>query len=564
MKKSNGKKSMRESTIREVKIKSWIIGLVAAVAVILFINYFFIPAWNIQSVGFWAMIIFASVAFTIAKYITLSTVDKEFKYIVKQDKTIIFPVILILLVLLAGLAGSTIFHASAYSKLITVEEAVFEEDLAESLNTDVIALMDTKSARMLGDREIGTLSNVVSQYDVSDDYTQIDLNGTPKKVAALDYAGFFKWMNNKSSGIPGYILVDPVSMSASYQACDEGLVYVPSAYFGQDASRYIREHYPTEIFDNLHFEVDEEGNPYYIATVYKKTIIFGGTTVKGAIILNPVNGDLEYYALADVPVWADDVYDGDLICEQYNWYGKLQNGFWNSIFGKKGCKQVTEYRETEDESDDTPVSDYGYVAKDGDIWIYTGVTSVNNDSSNIGFLLANERTGEAHYYNISGADEASAMAAAEGEVQEKGYQASFPSLINIDGHPTYIMVLKDASGLVKLYAAVNVEQYNLVTTAVTQDECIKKYRSLIGTADVEEEVPEQNEEELVATDETTIEIVDIKYVVIEGDTYIYLIDAEENIYRAKAGSHEEMLLLKNGDMVTITHAGKEIVTCDKK
>ncbi len=563
MKKSNNK-SYRERTISEVKTKSWIVGIITAVAVVLFINYFFIPAWNLQSVGFWTMIIFASVAFTIAKYITLCTVDKEFQYIVKQDKTIIVPIVLFLGVLLAGFAGTTVFHASEYSKLITVEEAVFEEDLAESLNTDVIALMDTKSARMLGDREIGTLSHVVSQYDVSNDYIQIDFKGTPKKVAALDYAGFFKWMNNKSNGTPGYILVDPVSMSASYQSCEEGMIYVPSAYFGQDASRYIRKNYPTEIFGNLHFEVDEEGNPYYIATVYKKTIIFGATTVKGAIILNPVNGDLEYFPLSDVPIWADDVYDGDLICEQYNWYGKLQNGFWNSIFGKKGCKQVTEYRVTEDESDDTPVSDYGYVAKDGDIWIYTGVTSVNNDSSNIGFLLANERTGEAHYYNISGADEASAMAAAEGEVQEKGYQASFPSLINVDGHPTYIMVLKDASGLVKLYATVNVEQYNLVTTAVTQDECIRKYRSLIGTGDAVTEIPEQSEEEPVATDETTIEIVDIKYVVIDGDTYIYLIDSKEDIYRAKAGSHEDMLLLKSGDVVSITHAGKEIVTCDKK
>ena len=224
---------------------------------------------------------------------------------------------------------------------------------------------------------------------------------------------------------------------------------------------------------------------------------------------------------------------------------------------KKDCKQVTTYYSGDDESDDgdaTPISDYGYVAKDGDIWIYTGVTSVNGDSSNIGFLLANERTGESRYYSIAGADEKSAMAAAEGEVQEKGYQASFPSLINIDGHPTYIMVLKDSGGLVKLYATVNVEQYNIVTTASTQDECIRKYKETLGikTEDTDKEIKE-----------TTITIASIKYIDIDGNTYIYIIDTDNNIFRAKAGEHENMLLLSAGDKVAISYSDKTIISCEE-
>ena len=546
-------------------IISWIAGGVAALAVFLLINYFLLPPWNVKSIEFWAMVIAVTFVFVFVRYFTMLARCSRYGYKPKKDSLFLIPVVILLLVVIANVASAVIFHTDAYSSLLKVEDAVFEEDLQESLNTDVIALMDTKSAKMLGGREIGTLSNVVSQFDVSDDYTQIDLNGTPKKVAALNYAGFFKWRNNKKDGIPGYIIVDPVSMSATYKSCDKGMIYVPSAYFGQNAYRKIRFKYPTAMFGNLHFEVDESGQPFYVATVYKKTVIFGGTTVKGAIILNPVDGECEYYDLADIPVWVDDVYDGDLICEQYDLYGMYQNGFINSLFGKKGCKQVTKYRGYAEAEDDAPVSDYGYVSKDGDIWIYTGVTSVNNDSSNIGFLLANERTGEAHYYNIAGADETSAMAAAEGEVQEKGYQASFPSLINIDGNPTYIMVLKDASGLVKLYAAVNVEQYNYVTTAATQKECIAKYRRLMGGEDAEDIKDDtKDDEELEATGEAVISIKDIKYIDIDAKTYIYLIDSEDNIYRAKAGKHEEMLLLKAGDKVSITFAGKEIVSCDKK
>ena len=243
-------------------------------------------------------------------------------------------------------------------------------------------------------------------------------------------------------------------------------------------------------------EVDEDGNPYYIASVYKYTIgLFGGETVEGAISCDPISGDCQYYDASEVPNWMDDVFDGDLLVEQYNWYGELSNGFMNSIFGKKGCKKCTEtVVEDEDGDEESYEANFGYVAKDGDIWIYTGVTSVNDDASNIGFILVNERTSEAHYYSIAGADESSAMAAAEGEVQEKGYRASFPSLINVDGQPTYIMVLKDASGIVKLYGMVNVESYNMVTTAASLDECFAKYRKMTGSGSAENAEDMENAE----------------------------------------------------------------------
>lgn len=569
------------AAVRGMQAKAALAGLIG-VAVVLFVAfYLMLTPVNLHAVGFWLMLFVAAIVFALLYNLVFrigcmaegvgqsgeGMYDYE-KISSRGMKLFAVPALILAAVIVLGISGAKMFHASKYASILTVQDAVFEEDLAETLNTDSIALMDTQSAQMLGDREIGSLSGVVSQYNVSGDYVQIDSNGRPLKVAALDYAGFFKWRNNKDKGVPGYVSVDPVSMSASYQECEEGMIYVPSAYFRQDAARCMWRHFPTKILGNLHFEVDEDGNPYYIASVYEKTIsLFGGNTVKGAVILNPVSGEIQYYDLAEVPVWVDVVYDGDLICTQYNWHGKLQNGFINSVFGKKGCKRVTTYEASEEEEengDAVPTSDYGYVSKDGDIWIYTGITSVNGDSSNIGFILGNERTGETHYYEIAGADEKSAMAAAEGEVQEKGYQASFPSLINVDGEPTYIMVLKDDSGLVKLYAAVNVEQYNLVATASRQEDCIEKYRALIGTSDGESDPAEtENGEEmdLEPTGESTVQIADLKYIDIDGNTYLYLITDTREIYRAKAADHEEMLLLNPGDRVTISYHGKEILTC---
>ena len=463
-----------------------------------------------------------------------------------SPKYYILPAVLLGVIIVISVVGCEELNARSYAGILQIKSSDFAADLSETVGTDSIALMDTASARMLGDREIGTLSDVVSQFNVSDDYTQIDHQGKPVKVAALRYAGFFKWMSNKNDGVKGYVTVDPVSMSASFRTC-EGMRYVPSAWFFQNAYRHLRMQYPTVMFENLHFEIDESGKPYYVASVIEKTVaLFGGKTVCGCIVLDPVTGESALYGLNDVPRWVDVVFNGDLICMQYNWYGTLRNGYLNSLFAKKGCQRVTTYSPQEDE-DDAPVSDYGYVAKDGDIWIYTGVTSVNGDNSNIGFLLSNERTGESRYYAIAGADEKSAMTAAEGEVQEKGYQASFPSLINIDGAPTYIMVLKDSGGLVKLYAAVNVEQYNIVATAPEQNACIEKYKALLGIR------PQDAEEQTI-----TVTVADIRYIDIEGNTYIYLIGEDHTLYKAKAADYEDLLFVQPGDTLTLICAGNEI------
>ena len=556
--------------MKKAKIFPYIFGAITSLLFFSLCLYLFCPAINVHNLDLWIIIDISILIFVAV--VRLSKGCKDFGRVTIKKKTgskgkskkftkfnfniryYIAPIAFTLLIVLISVIGSTVFNATSYSKILKVEDSDFSVDLAESVGTDSIALMDTASARMLGDREIGALSDVVSQFNVSYDYTQIDYNGSPIKVSALEYAGFFKWMNNKDKGIKGYVTVNPVTMSASFEK-SEGMKYVPSAFFSEDAYRYLWTKYPTLILDNLHFEIDETGKPYYVASVIEKTIgLFGGKTVIGCITLDPVNGETEKYDVADIPKWIDVVFYGDLICEQYNWYGMFQNGYMNSMFAKKGCKQVTTYYSSDDEADETPVSDYGYVAKDGDIWIYTGVTSVNGDSSNIGFLLANERTGESRYYSIAGADEKSAMAAAEGEVQEKGYQASFPSLINIDGHPTYIMVLKDSGGLVKLYATVNVEQYNIVTTATTQAECIKKYKTALGI---------ENDEQPEDIKEKTITIASIKYIDIDGNTYIYLIDNENNIFKAKAAANEDMLLLNVGDKVKITYSGKTITLCKK-
>ncbi len=531
--------------------------------------YVMIPAINIHNVAFWNFLLMVM----IVPAIILSVVYKlsgtfriDFKEMVRDWKNkkvtfggclVIAGVAVIGVMLFGSLFGAQIFHAKAYSSILSIEERDFSEDIDESKVLDKVALMDTNSARILGDRKIGSLSDVVSQFNVSYDYSQIDYKGYPLKVSALEYAGFFKYLGNQKDGIPGYVTVDPVAQTTEYVELEEGMVYVPSSYFGKDLARHLRFKYPTHIFSNLHIEIDEEGKPYYIASVMDYTIsLFGGETVKGVVVCDPCSGETEYYEVKDIPTWVDMAFDGDLLVKQFDWYGKLSNGFFNSLFAKKGCMKSTETIQYDDEGEEEThyAADYGYIAKDGDIWIYTGVTSVNEDSSNIGFIMVNERTGEARYFAVAGADESSAMAAAEGEVQEKRYVASFPSLINVDGNATYIMVLKDANGIVKMYAMVNVEQYNLVATGDTMEECFSEYRKLLGVEpddDKQDGNTENPDEEYTGeTVEMTFTVSVIRFVEIDGNTYVYLGDEEGRVFYQKFADNTELLFVEVGDTIT--------------
>ena len=446
---------------------------------------------------------------------------------------------IIVILILASFFSSKLFFSSKYASLINIEDGDFATDIPESTDINNIALMDTETAKIIGERAIGSLSDVVSQYVVSEHYSTIDYNGRPMKVASLEYAGFIKYFNNKNDGVPGYVLVDPVKNEAQYVKLDKPMKYVPSAYFNDNLMRHVQMKYPTKLINGYYLELDNDGNPYYICPTMKSNAgLFGAMDVNGVIVCDPCTGDTEYYAVGDVPNWIDRVYDGDLMCQKYDWYGRLSGGYINSVIGNKGCKMTTD--------------DYGYKGMDGDVWVYTGVTSVNADESNIGFVLMNLRTGESKYYSIAGAEEYSAMSSAEGQVQNLGYKASFPSLINIKNIPTYIMVLKDNAGLVKMYALVNVEKYNIVATGNTQRDALKEYTRLLYENGIT-----NSSSDLEGMPNKDIVVKDIKYIAVENETYVYITDKDGNVYKQKFADNEQLIFIQPGDKIKIYYAESE-------
>lgn len=520
----------------KVNIKRLIVSLIITIAIEFVAFYVMIPAFNIHSMEFWKFQGFFLLVFFVLTFKTKGKNNIKLKYNAITKIVGIILVLGVLAVLIGNLVSAKIFNAKRYASLMDIENTKFENIIKPSETINDIALMDTGSARVVGQRAIGALSDVVSQYQINEDYSQIALNGEPMKVATLEYAGFFKWFNNRKNGIPGYVLVDAVKFEANYVKLKQAIKYTTSGWFNDNLQRHLRFKYPTAIFEGYYFEVDEEGNPYYICpTMTAKIGLFGGYDVNGVVICNPCTGECKKYSLDEVPQWVDRVYDGDLIETKYNWYGMLADGFINSIIGQKDCKKTT--------------ADYGYKVIDNDVWIYTGVTSVIDDSSNIGFVMVNARTGKASYFNVAGAEEFSAMEAAEGQVQNLGYDAAFPSLINIDGRPTYFMVLKDKGNLVKQYALVDVKKYSIVATGLTQKDTLATYRKLLRENGVN--LSDKQEDLSKIYESALIEVKEIKYINMADETYVYITDKEGNVYKEKFADDETLVFISQGQQIEI-------------
>lgn len=439
-------------------------------------------------------------------------------------------IVLVVIFVLGVVSGLPVFRARSYSEMLVPQNGDFTADVAE-ISYNQIPMLDSASAQVLADRKLGELSDLVSQFEVDNSTTQINLNDQPVRVTYLNYGDAFKWLNNFGDGIPAYIVIDMTSQEVTVQRLEQGIRYSPSEYFFRDVLRHLRFSYPTKLFGDVNFEVNEEGHPYWVASVVTRTIgLFGGEDVVGAVLVDAVTGETSYYDVADVPTWCDRVYPPELLTEQYNYHGLYHKGFLNSIFGQS---QVT-----------VTTSGYNYIALNDDVWMYTGITSVSGDESNVGFILVNQRTKEAKYYAIAGATEESAMRSAQGAVQQFGYQATFPLLLNVSGQPTYFMALKDASQLVKQYAMVNVQQYNIVGTGSSVAECERNYVRLLGDNNIEVETEELN---------TVIGVVtDIRSAVVEGNTrYFIELNDTDYYYMINVADAQLCAILNVGDRIAI-------------
>lgn len=548
--------------------------------------YMMLPALNIHDIQLYTYLILLVVVF-MGSFALVCRANKKIERKEYVKKKSIVPVIIIAVILVfmavGYIAGVTLFRAQSYSQLMTIEDGDFEADFDE-ISYDKVPRVDAQRAYTLADQQLGSLSEYKSQYVVSASSTQINYNNTPVRVAYLEYADVFKWLNNTKDGLPAYMLIDLVTQKVTAINCvekfGEGIKYSPTELFNEKLYRHLRFQYPTELLDTPNFEIADDQHPYWITPVLDKTIgLFGGTDVKGAIVTDALNGESQYYDIEQLKTdealsWIDVVYSESLIIEQYNYYGKLKNGFWNSIIFQNDVNVAS--------------VGAGNIAMDDDVWVYTGVTSSESDASNFGFILCNQRTKETRYYANGGAIESSAQQSAQDAVQNYGYMATFPILLGIDGNPTYFMSLYGDGNTVKGYAFVSLEDKTVVGTGLLDvaksdagalNSALESYIDALeekGVADNvdredvivdEDEIQGSNSTDITETPDTeeetptpdtpvstdtsvTGEVTDIKTSVNDGNT-VYYLQIDGKYYYIKVTDAMDVLLVSKGDTVTV-------------
>lgn len=503
-------------------------------AFLLFLFYYiYLPVINIHSSDLWifiiSMLFLGAGAYKIIKFKTANQ---------KIIKAILFFAITLFIVYLIGyMLSSPIVNAKKYQSLINIQNSDFKKDIKQ-ISYDEIPILDKETAINLGSRKMGSMVDMVSQFEVNNLYTQINYNAKPTRVTPLDYGNIFKWVTNRKNGIPAYMTIDMATQETELIKLDNGIKYSFSEPLNRNVNRYLRFNYPTYMFDKISFEIDDNGTPYWICPVKTYSIgLFGGPVIKKVILLNSITGELTEYNIEDVPMWVDSVYSADLLISYYNYYGMLKNGYFNSILGQKGCLKTTE--------------GCNYIALNDDVYVYTGVTSVGGDRSNVGFVLMNQRTGESKYYTISGAQETSAMASAEGQVQHLGYKATFPLLLNISNQPTYFIALKDEAGLVKKYAMVNIEKYQIVAIGDTISECENNYIDLLSKSNIE--INKNKTKQNIKG-----KITYIKELVIDGNSHIFIkIDNNKKYFGIPVKNNLNILNYQLNDNIYLEYEEQE-------
>ena len=433
------------------------------------------------------------------------------------------------LYVVALVAFSPIFMPSTHRNLIgNVEEIEFSSQI-EHMDLKQLPIIDKELAYKLADKKLGEIPSLGSQVTIGDLSLQ-SVNGELYYVGPLEHSSFFKWFTN-SDGTKGYIKVsatnqNDVQLVTELNGEEIRLKYIPSAYLFSDLDRHA---YFKDGLNDYTFELDDEGNPYLVITRYDNAIGITEQKAIGTEIINAQTGETNIYDIENTPTWVDRIQPVNYINNYLNKWGELVHGILN--FSDKDKLK--------------PTQGMNIIFNDESCYYYTGITSVGNDEGLVGFMLTNTRTGETTMYKTSGATEEASMKSAQGKVQQYGYIATFPYLINIQSEPTYFMTLKDSNGLVKQYAMVNVKNYNTVAVGDTLQSTLNRYLEALTNTNISLE-GSNSEESLVG------EVERIGLVVKEGSSiYDIKIKGEESFFSVSTETSREVALTNVGDTVSL-------------
>ncbi len=582
----SGKKAAKEVVIPpEKKTLKLIITLAVTVIGAAIAYYFMLPPINFKAMEFYYFIGVVILIYLIMTVVTSMAFRKPeyIPYVKKMSKApLIIAGVFIAILLVGFLVSAPLFRADAYSKIIDVTTENFGES-EKSITTiksiedfQSVPMIDKDASLVLANKTLGEL-NKVSQFVIDADYsTQINYNNNPYRIFPLKYGDFFKWAKNTKEGFPAYVRVNMYTQEAEIVDLKENnlpnIKVSTGEYLNNRLDRVLRFKFPTYMFGTPSLEIDESGHPYWVCERLDRKIgLLGGTDVIGVVLVDACDKEnIKYYDIEEVKTnaeiqWIDQIYSEDLLVQQYNYYGKYSGGFINAYIGQEAVVVTTQGASC--------------IASGDDVWLYTGVTSVTDDDSIIGFAIINQRTKEAVFQRIAGTTESGAQTSAQGIVSDKGWTATFPILLNIDGEATYFMSLKD-NDIVKSYAMVNVEDFYIAVRSENDAKpdlknCLQSYASQVKSStgtDIQIDYGEGSSSGSSGEDVPTVEtkqiegtITDIRTAVVNGNSiYYFSIDNSEVYYSLAASSDNSVVILNVGDKIKVTYIEAEGVIIPAK
>lgn len=422
-------------------------------------------------------------------------------------------------------------------------EEVSVDDL-QPVNEENIPIVPRSYAQYRSDVLMGQLDNPAF-YNLGETRIQ-RVDDSLYWITPIEYDGFFRWL--RSDFVPGYIRVSAENPREEPELVYTELNYVPSGFFHENLERHVRLEHPDVVMLDTTFEIDEEGNPFYIISYGHFTEFRRVAEVDGVITVDPESGETTQYEVENAPEWINRIYPPNIAEERNTWFGIYKQGLINRFFGREGLTQPTEWG-----ADDSVT---GVVNADLQLSWFTDHMRLQNEgqeasNSMVGFTMFDARTGELNYFrDASGMlNGRTAMNLAERTFRRDDYVPGTPSLYNIYGQYTWVVPLMDRNSVFRQVMLVSARDENVYGHGETKRDAFNAYQLELSNNVDDDIVPG----ELTEMVEITAEVERVYQWDREDNVTIrLLLEGENRIFTVNASSYPRAIFIEPGDEITIS------------
>ncbi len=497
------------------------------------------PLWGVSRI----IILVAVINLAISAMVYKENPEDDFERAM-PDKGVMFligvvPIVcLFLLVSVRWISGWELFRAGSYRALAgEVETREWSKDMSP-VDTKHIRMVSLEQARWLGDKVLGEAGALGSQFQPGRYHIQ-RVQGHLYWVAPLIHHGFLRWWSNEVT--EGFIMVSAEDNTAHPKLITKKKMrYIPSGYWGSNLERHLYINGYVDGNYHIHFEVDEDLNPYYVVTMTQPTIGYSGEKISRVLVINPETGQIDPYTLENLPAWVDLAVPQALAVQYLNWWGEYAHGWMNSHWGsgKDVTKLTWEGMSMVWGSDDEPY------------W-FAGMTSkATTDAALTGLAYVDSRTGKIRLYPSPGYAETAVMQTVNAAVSNfRGYHATPPILYPLYGEKVWaVPVVSDNHIFQRLALVRNTD--SAVALGNDRETALREFKKFL-TASGNEIVPEER----AKLQRLTLVLDRVSADVQNGSTvyYLYAKDHKGKVFTGTSIVSAAFPLARPGDKVSVSY-----------